>query len=41
MLKKIKIVVADDHEIYREGLRAMLEHEDYIELIGEASDGHQ
>jgi DNA-binding NarL/FixJ family response regulator len=41
MLKKIKIVVADDHEIYREGLRAMLEHEEDIELIGEASDGHQ
>jgi len=35
MHKKIKIVVADDHEIYREGLRAMLENEEDIELIGE------
>ena len=41
MVKKIKIVVADDHEIYREGLRAMLENEEDIELIGEAGDGHQ
>ena len=35
----IKILVADDHLIIRQGLRLILETEDDFELIGEASDG--
>jgi DNA-binding NarL/FixJ family response regulator len=41
MDKKIKIVIADDHQIYRDCLRAMLDHEENIEIVGEACDGLQ
>lgn len=36
-----KILIADDHTILREGLRALLEASPDIEVIGEASDGHE
>ena len=35
----IKILIADDHLIVRQGLRLILETETDFELIGEASDG--
>ena len=35
----IKILIADDHLIIRQGLRLILETEDGFELVGEASDG--
>jgi two-component system, NarL family, response regulator YdfI len=35
----IKIIIADDHLIIRQGLRLILETENDFELIGEASDG--
>ena len=35
------IVLADDHEIIRKGLRALLSSEIDLEVIGEASDGLQ
>jgi NarL family two-component system response regulator YdfI len=35
----IRILIADDHLIIREGLRLILETEDGFELVGEASDG--
>jgi DNA-binding NarL/FixJ family response regulator len=35
----IKILVADDHQIMREGLRTMLEKEQDITVVGEAEDG--
>lgn len=34
-----KIIIADDHLIIRQGLRLILETEDDLQLIGEASDG--
>ncbi|MGE5464463.1 MAG: response regulator transcription factor [Syntrophothermus sp.] len=37
----IRILVADDHLIIRQGLRLILETEDDFELVGEASDGAQ
>lgn len=37
--KRITIVIADDHAIFRDGLRKLLEAEGSFELIGEASDG--
>ena len=37
--KRITIVIADDHAIFRDGLRRLLEAEETFELIGEASDG--
>lgn len=38
-MKKIKIVIADDHLIVRDGLRGMLESQPDFELVGEASNG--
>lgn len=37
----IKILIADDHLIIRQGLRLILETENDFELIGEASDGNE
>ena len=37
----IKILIADDHLIIRQGLRLILETEPDLELIGEASDGNE
>ncbi len=35
----IRILIADDHLIIRQGLRLILETEDGFELVGEAADG--
>src|SRR5689334_22547587 len=35
----IRIVIADDHPIFRDGLRRLLESEEDLKVIGEASDG--
>jgi DNA-binding NarL/FixJ family response regulator len=35
----IRIVLADDHKIVREGLRSLLEREKDIEVVGEAENG--
>jgi DNA-binding NarL/FixJ family response regulator len=37
----IRIVLADDHPIVRDGLRKLLSLEDDIEVVGEASDGRE
>lgn len=36
--KQITVVLADDHNVIRAGLRAMLEAEDDLRVIGEAAD---
>ncbi len=35
----IRILVADDHAIFRDGLRKLLEVTDEVEIVGEASNG--
>ncbi len=35
----IRIVIADDHPIFRDGLRRLLEAEPDLRVVGEASDG--
>lgn len=35
----IRIVIADDHPIFRDGLRKLLEEEPGLEVVGEAADG--
>jgi DNA-binding NarL/FixJ family response regulator len=37
--KKITVAIADDHTIFREGLRRLLEVEEDISVIAEAADG--
>jgi DNA-binding NarL/FixJ family response regulator len=36
---KTRVLLADDHEVVRSGLRTILEREPDIEVVGEASDG--
>lgn len=36
-----KVLIADDHTILREGLRALLDASPEVTVIGEASDGHE
>jgi len=37
----VRILVADDHPIFREGLRSLLHAEPDFKVVGEASDGRQ
>ncbi|MGD9903312.1 MAG: response regulator [Vicinamibacterales bacterium] len=37
--RTVRIVVADDHEIFRDGLKRLLESEAQFEVVGEAADG--
>ena len=37
----VRIVIADDHQIYRIGLRRVLEAEPGFLVVGEATDGEQ
>ncbi len=39
-MNKIRVLIADDHSILREGIRALLENEPDMQVIGEAEDGH-
>ncbi len=38
-MNAIRIFLADDHRIFREGLRALLEQQHDIEIVGETGDG--
>jgi two-component system response regulator NreC len=40
-MSKIRVLLAEDHTIVRKGLRALLEGEAGIEVIGEAEDGKE
>lgn len=35
----VKILLVDDHQVLREGLRSLLEQQPNMEVVGEASDG--
>ena len=41
MSKPIRIVIADDHPLFRAGLRALLESVSDTEVVGEATSGHE
>ena len=38
-LFKIKVIIADDHDIYRDGLLMLLSRDPNIEVIAEANNG--
>ena len=40
-VKKIRILIADDHPIFRDGLRKLLSLEEDFQVIGEAEDGKE
>ena len=37
--KTIRVLVADDHTIFRDGLRKLLNSDDNIDIVGEAKTG--
>ncbi|MBN2638182.1 MAG: response regulator transcription factor [Bacteroidales bacterium] len=41
MSKTLKIIIVDDHEIFRSGLKMVLGKLDYVEVVGEASNGKE
>lgn len=40
-MKKLRIIIAEDHETVREGLKMIIEAQDDMEIIGEAGDGRE
>ena len=36
-MKRIRVMVVDDHEVVRTGLKAILEPEDDLDVVGQAS----
>lgn len=40
-MEKIKVLIADDHRVVREGLSAILKTKEEIEVVGEAKDGQE
>ena len=41
ILDKIKVIIADDHAVVREGTRRILEQEPDLDVVGEAGDGEE
>jgi DNA-binding NarL/FixJ family response regulator len=41
MKKVIRVLMADDHMIFRQGVRKLLEEEDDISIVGEAANGNE
>lgn len=37
----IRVIIADDHHLVRQGIRALLENVSDIEVVGEAATGHE
>ena len=38
-MRKLKVLLADDHTLFRAGLRSLMELEDDIQVVGEAENG--
>ena len=41
MTEPIRVLIVDDHRMFREGIRSRLEQEDNIEVVGEAASGEE
>jgi DNA-binding NarL/FixJ family response regulator len=39
--KRVKVLIADDQTLFREGIKDLLENEKTVEVIGEAADGSE
>ncbi len=40
-MQKIKIIIVDDHKMFRDGIRALLEKEKNIEVVADAKDANE
>jgi two-component system response regulator NreC len=41
MKERIKVLLCDDHSLFREGIKAILKDEPSIQIVGEAANGRQ
>ncbi|NOZ26503.1 MAG: response regulator transcription factor [Chloroflexi bacterium] len=41
MTEKIRVLIADDHTLFRKGVRTMLEAEEDMQVVGEAATGQE
>jgi len=41
LMRRVTVLLAEDHQIVREGFRSLLKHERDIEVVGEAETGRQ
>ena len=39
--KKVRVIIADDQTLFREGIKDLLDSEKLIEVVGEAADGQE
>ena len=39
-MAKLRVFLADDHNVVREGLKALINAQEEMEVVGEAADGH-
>jgi signal transduction histidine kinase/CheY-like chemotaxis protein len=37
----VRVLIADDHRVVREGIQSFLSQEDWLEIVGQAADGRQ
>lgn len=40
-MKKVRLLIADDHKIFRQGIKKLLEEEPDLQVVGEAADGRE
>jgi len=40
-MKKVRLLVADDHKIFRQGIKKLLEEEPDLQVVGESADGRE
>ena len=40
-MRKLKLIIVDDHFIFRRGLRLLLEEIPFVRIVGEASSGQE
>ena len=40
-MEPIRVLIADDHPLYRDGMRGLLDSETGTEVVGEASSGEE
>ena len=41
MKERIRILLADDHPVVRDGLKGMIASQEDLEVVGEAADGEE
>ena len=40
-MKKVRLLIADDHKIFRQGIIKLLDEEPDLQVVGEAADGRE